>query len=57
MFERIVSKPKNLVSYNKGSIISSQDIEYAVRLVLSSELAKQAMFEGTKAVNRYKSIT
>lgn len=57
MFERIVSEAKNLASHNKGSTISSRDIEYAVRLVLPTELAKQAMSEGTKAINRYKNIT
>merc|ERR1739848_841608 len=39
----------------KITVISSRDIQTAVRLLLPGELAKHAVSEGTKAVTKYTS--
>ena len=55
IFERIATEASRLVHYNKKSIISSRKIQTAIRLLLSGELAKHALSEGTKAVTKYTS--
>ena len=53
LFERIASEASKLAVYNKKSTITSREIQTAVRLILPGELAKHAVSEGTKAVNKY----
>ena len=53
LFERIAQEASKLSQYNKKSTISSREIQTAVRLILSGELAKHAVSEGTKAVTKY----
>ncbi|KAJ1352028.1 hypothetical protein KIN20_008215 [Parelaphostrongylus tenuis] len=53
VFDRIASEASRLAHYNKRSTISSREIQTAVRLILPGELAKHAVSEGTKAVNKY----
>uniref|UniRef100_A0A8C6SZ39 Core Histone H2A/H2B/H3 domain-containing protein n=1 Tax=Neogobius melanostomus TaxID=47308 RepID=A0A8C6SZ39_9GOBI len=55
IFERIDSEASRLVHYNKRSTITSWEIQTAVRLLLPGELAKHAVFDGTKAVTKYTS--
>lgn len=53
MFERLAAEAANLASFNKKRTISSREIQSAVRLLLVGDLAKHAVSEGTKAVNKY----
>ncbi|XP_059901743.1 histone H2B 1/2-like [Gadus macrocephalus] len=55
IFERIAGEASRLAHYNKGSTITSREIQTAVRLLLPGELAKHAVSEGTKAVTKYTS--
>jgi histone H2B len=55
IFERIAAEASRLAHYNKRSTITSREIQTAVRLLLPGELAKHAVSEGTKAVNKYTS--
>ena len=55
IFERTATEASLLAHYNKKSIISSREIQTAIRLLLYGELAKHALSEGTKAVTRYTS--
>ncbi|XP_072122994.1 histone H2B 1/2-like [Mobula birostris] len=53
--DRIAGEAFRLARYNKRSTITSREIQTAVRLLLPGELAKHAVSEGTKAVNKYTS--
>lgn len=53
IFERIASEAGKLTRYNNKSTLSSREIQTAVRLMLPGELAKHAVSEGTKAVNKF----
>ena len=55
VFERIAGEAQRLTQYNKKHTISSREIQTAVRLLLPGELAKHAVYEGTKAVTKYTS--
>ena len=52
-FERIAADAGEFVNTNKKKgVVSSRDIQTAVRLSLPGELAKHAVSEGTKAVTK-----
>lgn len=53
IFERIAAKSSRIASSNNTSIISKREIETAVCPLLSGELAKHAISEGSKAVTKY----
>nr|XP_017520889.2 histone H2B-like [Manis javanica] len=53
IFECIMGEASRVAHYNKRSTIISRDIQTAVRSLLSGELAKRAVSEGTKAVTKY----
>lgn len=53
IFERIATESSRLLVYNKTKTLSSSEIQTAVRLLLPGELAKHAVSEGTKAVQKY----
>lgn len=55
MFDRIATEAGRLVGYAKRQTLTARDIQTAVRLVLSGELAMHAVSEGTKAVNKFTS--
>ena len=57
IFERIAAEASSRLAmhYNKRSIITSREIQTAVRLLLAGELAKHTVSEGTKAVTKYTS--
>ena len=55
IFDRIATEAGRIVRYNKRGTLSSREIQTAVRLVLPGELAKHAVSEGTKAVDKYTS--
>ncbi|MCJ8732093.1 hypothetical protein PDJAM_G00206990 [Pangasius djambal] len=50
IFESIAGESSRLAHYNKGSTITSREIQTTVRLLLPGELAKHGVSEGTKAV-------
>ncbi|PWA38781.1 histone H2B [Artemisia annua] len=50
-----IREASRLVRYNKKNMLSSREIQTAVRLVLPGELAKHAVSEGTKAVSKFTS--
>ena len=52
VFERIALEASKLVSYNKKHTLSVREIQSAVKLLLPGELAKHAIIEGAKAVNK-----
>ncbi len=51
--EKIVSRANQIISRVGNKTISSRDIQSAVRMMLPGELAKHAVSEGTKAINKY----
>lgn len=53
MFERLATEASHLTKYNKRRTITSREIQSSVRLLLTGELAKHAVCEGTKAVQKY----
>uniref|UniRef100_UPI00398ED2B1 histone H2B 1/2-like n=1 Tax=Pristiophorus japonicus TaxID=55135 RepID=UPI00398ED2B1 len=55
ILEHNASAASRLVHYNKRRTISSREIQTVVRLLLSGELAKHAVSEGTKVVTKYTS--
>ena len=52
VFERIALEASKLVRYNKKHTLSAREIQSAVKLLLPGELAKHAIIEGPKAVNK-----
>ena len=52
VFERIALEASKLVRYNKKHPLSAREIQSAVKLLLPGELAKHAIIEGAKAVNK-----
>ena len=52
IFERISLESSKLVRYNKKHTLSAREIQSSVKLLLPGELAKYAIIEGAKAVNK-----
>lgn len=52
IFEKIALEASKLVRYNKKHTLSAREIQSAVKLLLPGELAKHAIIEGAKAVNK-----
>jgi len=55
IFEKVALEASKLVRYNKKHTLSAREIQSAVKLLLPGELAKHAIIEGAKAVNKYAS--
>ncbi|KAL2462850.1 Histone H2B.11 [Forsythia ovata] len=55
IFEKLAQEASRLATYNKKPKITSRKIQTAIQLVLSRELAKHAVSEGTKAVTKFTS--
>jgi len=55
VFRRVAKEAAFLTDVNKRNIITSREIQTAVRLLLPGELAKHGVSEGTKAVTKYNS--
>ncbi|TQE13317.1 hypothetical protein C1H46_001124 [Malus baccata] len=55
MFERLADEAARLTTYTARKTLSSREIQGAVKLVLTGELGRHAMAEGTKAVSTYVS--
>lgn len=55
MFEKIAKEAAGLLHHNRKKIMTSREIQTAVRLMLPGELARHAVSEGTKAVTKYTS--
>ena len=53
IFERITTEVARLLIHSNRSILAAKDMEYAVKLSLSGELAKHAMSESNKAIKNY----
>ena len=53
-FEKIATEAGKLVRYSKTETLGSREVQSACRLVLPGELAKHAVSEGTKAVQKYQ---
>ena len=51
-FEKIALEASKLVRYNKKHTLSAREIQSATKLLLPGELAKHAIIEGAKAVNK-----
>lgn len=54
-FEKVAIEASKLVRYNKRHTMSAREIQSAVKLLLPGELAKHAIIEGAKAVNKFSS--
>ena len=52
LFEKISLEASKLGRYNKKMTLSAREIQSAVKLLLPGELAKHAVIEGAKAVNK-----
>ena len=52
IFERISLEASKLVRYNRKRTLSAREIQSSVKLLLPGELAKHAIIEGAKAVNK-----
>ena len=57
LFEKIALEASKLVRYNKKHTLSAQDIQSSVKLILPGELARHAIIEGAKAVNKISSCS
>ena len=57
IFERSAIEASKLVRYNKKHTLSAREVQSAVKLLLPGELAKHAIIEGAKAVNKFASGT
>ncbi|XP_008561567.1 PREDICTED: late histone H2B.L4-like [Galeopterus variegatus] len=57
LFERLAEEAGRLARYNQRCTLTSQDIQAAVHLLLTGELRKQAVAEGTRAVLRFTMST
>lgn len=57
IYDKIAIEASKLVRYNKKHTLSAREIQSAVKLLLPGELAKHAIIEGAKAVNKYSSGT
>ena len=55
IFERIALEASKLVRYNKKHTLAAREVQSAVKLLLPGELAKHAIIEGAKAVNKIAS--
>ena len=56
LHDRIALEASKLVRYNKKHTMSAREIQSAVKLLLPGELAKHAIIEGAKAVNKFASL-
>ena len=56
-FERIAVEAGKLVRREKKGTLSAREIQTATRLILSGELGRHAIAEGTKAMNKYTANT
>ena len=54
VFERNASESSNLAKINGTAVVTTREIQAAVKLILPRELAKRAMSEGFKAIKNYK---
>jgi len=57
VFEKISLEASKLVRYNKKHTLSAREVQSAVKLLLPGELAKHAIIEGAKAVNKFASLS
>ena len=53
IFDRICSEAGKCCQYAKKQTLGARDIQAATSLVLPGELAKHAVSEGNKSVNKY----
>lgn len=53
MFEKIAVEASRLTSHNKRCTITSLEIQTSVKLLLTGDLAKNAVCKGMKAVQKY----
>jgi histone H2B len=56
IFEKISLEASKLVRYNKKHTLSAREVQSAVKLLLPGELAKHAIIEGAKAVNKFATV-
>lgn len=54
-FDRLTNEALRLARYANKRTLTSREIQTAVRLLLPGELAKHAVSEGSKAVQKYQS--
>ncbi|KAG2393843.1 hypothetical protein C9374_003607 [Naegleria lovaniensis] len=54
VFERIVKEAVQLCRVNGNKTLSTREIQTAAKLILPGELAMNAVYEGTKAVIKYR---
>ena len=55
LFERLALESSKLVRANKKHTLSAREVQSAVKLLLPGELAKHAIIEGCKALNKVHS--
>ena len=51
IFEKIAAEAANVARMSKKATLGTREIQTAVRLILSGELARHAVAEGIKAVS------
>ena len=52
-FDKIAQESAKLAKTNKKATLSAREVQSAVRLVVPNELAKHAITEGTKAIQKF----
>ena len=52
-FDKIAQESSKLAKTNNRKTLSAREVQSAVRLVLPNELAKHAITEGTKAIQKF----
>ena len=55
IYDKLALEASKLVRYNKKNTLSAREIQSAVKLLLPGELAKHAIIEGSKAINKFAS--
>lgn len=53
VLERLSTETQRLALYGKKKVVSSREIQTAIRLLLPGELSKHAVAEGTKATTKF----
>lgn len=53
LFERLAIEASRLTYQNKTKTLTAREFQTALRLLLPGELARHAIKEGTKAMNKY----
>lgn len=55
LFERLAEEASRIAHYNSKNTLTSREFQTAAKLILPGELAKHAISDATKALNKFQS--